>query len=113
MEKVSVENLESRIKSISQAREYFSDCNLVLLKDKVFDTKFVLDVFKGHKLLIPASSYLELDLKRMKLINEFNRENLFKIIAENDEMRKYIPDSSNFSNFDRNSLLVVSLFCNS
>lgn len=113
MEKVTVENLETRIKSISQAREYFSDCDLVLLKDKVFDTKFVLDVLKGEKLLLPTSSYLEIDLKRMKSIKEFDRENLFKIILDNEEMKKYIPNGSKFSNFERNTLLIVSLINNS
>lgn len=110
MEATPVEMLETRLKSIENAREFFKmECNEHLLEDRCFNSGFVLDVLKRRKKLIPSTSFEILNLKRMKFIKIYDRKNLFRIVSEDNDMRLYIPDNCKAENFTRNSLLLVRI----
>lgn len=110
MNAISIEMFETRIKSLNQAKEYFLNaCKLVLFDDKPFNSKFILEVLKENKNLIPMSSYANLDLERMKHIKIYDRQNLFNIIRNDENMMKFIPNNSKCKDFSRNTLLNVSM----
>lgn len=111
MESTPVEMLETRLKSIENAREFFKmECSEHLLEDRCYNSGFVLDVLRRKKKLIPSSSFEILNMKRMKFIKVYDRNNLFKIVSEDERMRFYIPNNCRAENFSRNSLLLVSIF---
>ncbi len=110
MIKTSMSEVENKIRSKESAIEFFGIClGKHLPRETAFNSNFIRQVFRLTKKLLPLSAAKPPELKRMKFIKQFDRENLFSIINNNDEMKKYIPDDSSFKRISREVLLAVRL----
>lgn len=106
---IKISQFESRIRCKESLREFFfRKRKQIFLKDSCFNTQFLLSVLKGDKKLLPISANNVVELGRLKNNKMFDKKNLLNLIQNNEEMRKFIPDSPKYSRIERESMLKVS-----
>lgn len=108
---VTPSKIETRIKSMSQFREFLEvKLGKYLPTERVFNTYFVFQFLRGEKDCLPLSSKGFSNLRQIKNCEEFDRLGLLKLINNREDMRIFIPDNLNPKRVERNTLLSVSVF---
>lgn len=95
MENLNVNAIETIIRDRRSLAEMFAiKFNEWLPKDRAFHTGFALQVLMGQKKLLKLSEKGSPSIPKTKETPELDKPNMFRIINEDNELKKYIPDNS-------------------
>ena len=104
-------DFESKIRSKDNLREYFAiNHNLFFPKESCFNTNFIKQVFSGEKLLLGLNESSPPDLAFIKDAHLFDKAALFKVVKNDFDLCKYIPDTENESRLNRDFLICVIFY---
>lgn len=74
----------------------------------LFTAKFILQVNRWEKKLIPNAFAKPPVLYQSKNNKSFDKKALFSYISRDPEMMKYLPEKSTYNNLERSFMLSVS-----
>ncbi len=95
MENLNVNAIENVIRDRRSLAEMFAlKFNEWLPKDRAFHTGFALQVLTGTKKLLKLTEKGSPSIPKTKEAPELDKSNMFRIINEDVELMKYIPDNS-------------------
>lgn len=76
--------------------------------ESCYNTRFVVQVLADEKKLIPLDKATPPKIGFMRKCKDYDKRKFHDIIKNDAEMRKYIPDETPPSRFERDTLLAVS-----
>ena len=100
MDIINANNLENVVRDRRSLREMFAlKFGEWYPKDKAFHTGFALLVLMGKKKLLKLSEQGSPTIPKAKDSPELDKDNLFNIVNNNNELKEYIPDNSKAAYF--------------
>ena len=95
MENLNVNAIENVVRDRRSLAEMFAlKFNEWLPKDRSFHTGFALQVLTGSKKLLKLTEKGSPSIPKTKDAPELDKPNIFRILNEDIELKKYIPDNS-------------------